>query len=312
VAMTTPIVPKRKKSTLANADRKSGYAMLTPALLIIAVVTIFPIFYSVRMSLNNISMTSSGFHMSPIGLQNYNVLIHNGEFWHSVWFTVYYALVTVVLELALGLMIAVAINNVQKMKSISLVVMLIPWSLITVISAQMWDYIYNGVYGVLNYVLGGLHLIGAPVNWLGSPITAVAAMMVADIWKTTPFVVIILLGGLQMIPDDYYEAAFLDGATRWQSFWRVTFPLLGGSIALAGLFRILQAFGVFDLPFVLTQGGPGNSTESLAMLGEDVLFNRLHFGTGSAIAVSTVVFVLAVCLLFLWAFRSMVEGEGSE
>lgn len=282
--------------------------MMLPALLIIALVTIFPILYSVKMSLSNIALTENGFQASFTGLQNYNVLIHNGEFWHSVWFTVYYALVTVVVELALGLMVAVAINNVQRMKSISLVVMLIPWSLITVISAQMWDYIYNGVYGVLNYVLSALHLIGAPVNWLGTPATAIIAMMIADIWKTTPFVVIILLGGLQMIPNDYYEAAYLDGANRWQSFWRVTFPLLGGSIALAGLFRILQAFGVFDLPFVLTQGGPGNSTQSLAMLGEQVLFNELHFGTGSAIAVSTVVFVLLVCLMFLWAFKNMVKG----
>ncbi|MCL6446328.1 MAG: sugar ABC transporter permease, partial [Alicyclobacillus sp.] len=113
---------------------------------------------------------------------------------------------------------------------------------------------------------------------------------------------------LQMIPHDYYEAAGMDGATRWRTFWSVTFPLLRGSIAIAGLFRILQAFGVFDLPFVLTSGGPGTATTSLAMLGEQVLFQELHFGTGSAIAVSSVILVLSVSLIFLSAFKSMVEG----
>lgn len=187
--------------------------------------------------------------------------------------------------------------------------MLIPWALITVISAQMWSYIYNGVYGVLNAILQQLHLIHAPVNWLGQPTTAVISLMIADIWKTTPFVVIILVSGLQMIPKDYYEAARIDGANSWQSFWSVTFPQLRGSIALAGLFRILQAFGIFDLPFVLTQGGPGTATTSIAMLGEETLFTNLHFGLGAAVAVSTVILILGACLIFLSAFRGMVGEE---
>ncbi|WDL99506.1 sugar ABC transporter permease [Alicyclobacillus sp. ALC3] len=283
--------------------------MILPAGVVIAAVTLFPIVYSVIMSLNNINLTENGYQMSFVGLHNYSVLIHAGLFWQSVWFTVYYALVTVVVELILGMLIALAINNVQRLKNVSIVVMLIPWSLITVISAQMWRYIYSGVYGVLNYVLQSLHIIGQPVTWLGTPVSSVIAMMIADIWKTTPFVVIILLSGLQMIPQEYYEASYIDGANRWQSFWSITFPSLRGSIALAALFRILQAFGVFDLPFVLTGGGPDNATESLAMLGEQSLFSNLHFGIGSAIAVSTVILVLGVSLIFLSAFRSMVEGD---
>lgn len=298
---------KRRSSDLRKKDRRSGYMMLLPAAIVIIGVTIFPILYSVYMSLNNVQLTLSGFHMSWVGLQNYSVLVHAPEFWHSVWFTTYYAVVTVIAELILGMLIALAINNVQRLKNISLVVMLIPWSLITVISAQMWAYIYSGVYGVLNYILQGLHIIGAPENWLGTSSSAIIAMMVADIWKTTPFVVIILLGGLQMISSEYYEAAVIDGASRWQTFWRITFPLLRSSIALAALFRILQAFGAFDLPFVLTGGGPGTATQTIAMLGEQTLFSSLHFGTGTAVAVSTVLIVLIVCLLFLSAFRSLVE-----
>ncbi len=294
-------------SDLRKKDRRSGYMMMLPSFIVIAVVTIFPILYSVYMSFNNIQLTLNGFQMSWIGLQNYNILIHASEFWHSVWFTTYYAIVTVLAELVLGMLIALSINNVQRLKNISLVVMLIPWSLITVISAQMWGYIYNGVYGVLNYILQSLHIIGAPHNWLGTTTSAVIAMMAADIWKTTPFVVIILLGGLQMISSEYYEAAVIDGANKWQTFWKITFPLLRSSIALAALFRILQAFGMFDLPFVLTGGGPGTATQTLAMLGEQTLFSDLHFGTGTAVAVSTVLIVLVVCLIFLSAFRSLVE-----
>lgn len=302
-------VPFKRGVSLLNTDRRSGYGMILPAGIVIFAVTLFPIVYSVVMSFNHISLTQNGYNMSFIGLKNYSVLVHSNVFWHSVWFTVYYAIVTVVVELGLGMLIALAVNNVQRLKNVSIVIMLVPWSLITVMSAQMWGYIYNGVYGVLNYVLQSMHLITHQVTWLGTPVSAVISMMIADIWKTTPFVVIILLSGLQMIPNEYFEASHIDGANRWQTFWNVTFPSLRGSIALAGLFRILQAFGVFDLPFVLTQGGPGSATESLAMLGEQSLFANLHFGVGAAIAVSTVVLVIGVSVVFLSAFRSMVEGD---
>ncbi|WAH38177.1 carbohydrate ABC transporter permease [Alicyclobacillus dauci] len=310
-AQTPTRSPRRARRSLKSTDRRAGLGLLAPAGIVILAVTIFPIIYSIVMSFNDITLTTTGFDFKFSGFHNYATVYGAPVFWHSVWFTVYYSIVTVAVELFLGLLIALAIQNVQRLKDLSIVIMLIPWSLITVISAQMWGYIYNGVYGVLNGVFQGLHIIGSPANWLGAPTSAVMAMMVADIWKTTPFVVIILVSGLQMIPHDYYEAARIDGANAWQTFWNVTFPQLRGSIALAGLFRILQAFGVFDLPFVLTHGGPGTSTQSLAILGEETLFQNLHFGIGAAIAVSTVILVLGACLAFLSAFRSMVEEEAA-
>lgn len=302
---------KRGQPSLKNADRRAGLGLLAPAGIVILAVTIFPIIYSVYMSFNNINLTTNGFQFQLNGLQNYSTIYGAPVFWHSVWFTVYYAIVTVIVELVLGLLIALAIQNVERLKNVSIVVMLIPWALITVISAQMWGYIYNGVYGVLNGVLQSLHIVSTTQNWLGVPTSAVISLMVADIWKTTPFVVIILISGLQMISKEYYEAARIDGANGWQSFWNVTFPQLRSSIALAGLFRILQAFGIFDLPFVLTQGGPGSTTTSIAMLGEETLFQNLHFGLGAAIAVSTVILILGACLIFLSAFRGMVGEEAS-
>jgi multiple sugar transport system permease protein len=309
-AIVAPTHQTRRKKDILAPDRKAGYAMMLPAAIVILGVTIFPILYSVWMSLNDVHITVNGYQMNFIGLANYGTLIHSGVFWHSVWFTTYYAVVTVFVELVLGMLIALAIHRVQRLKNLSLVVMLIPWSLITVVSAQMWAYIYNGMYGVLNAILQGLHLIHAPVTWLGSETGAIICMMVADIWKTTPFVVIILLGGLQMISQEYFEAAYIDGANRWQVFWKITFPLLRSSLALAALFRILQAFGVFDLPFVLTDGGPGTATTSLAVLGERSLFQNLHFGVGAAVAVSTVLVVLTLSLIFLSAFRGLAE-EGA-
>lgn len=302
-------LPRHKTKSVKRKDVGAGASLLAPAGVVILAVTIFPIIYSIVMSFNNIQITKNGFDFQFNGLQNYRDVYSVPLFWHSVWFTVYYSIITVFIELFLGLLIALAIQNVERLKSVSIVVMLIPWALITVISAQMWGYIYNGVYGVLNAILQDLHLINAPVNWLGTSSTAVMSLMVADIWKTTPFVVIILVSGLQMIPKDYYEAARIDGANGWQAFWSVTFPQLRGSIALAGLFRILQAFGIFDLPFVLTQGGPGTSTTSIAMLGEETLFTNLHFGLGAAVAVSTVILILGACMIFLSAFRGMVEEE---
>jgi multiple sugar transport system permease protein len=143
-------------------------------------------------------------------------------------------------------------------------------------------------------------------------VPATVGMMVADIWKTTPFVAIIVLAGLVMVPADVYEAAEIDGASSWTTFWRVVLPQVRPTLAIAVLFRILQAFGLFDLPFVLTGGGPADATKSLAFVGYETLFQNLHFGNASAIATSTAALVLVVCLVFLRAFRSQVGKEDSE
>ncbi|KIL42501.1 sugar ABC transporter permease [Gordoniibacillus kamchatkensis] len=298
-----------ENNSLQRQERRAGHWMMVPALAVIAIITIFPIIYSVWMSLNNVSLTTNGFTMSFAGMKNYGILLKSAVFWQAVWFTFYFSIVTVAIELVLGVLISLSINGIKRLKNISMIVMLIPWALITVISAQMWSYIYNGVYGLLNYILQISQIIPAPITWLGSSSSAVIALMIADIWKTTPFVVIISLAGLQMIPVELYESAYIDGANRWQMFWRVTLPLISGSVALAGLFRILQAFGLFDLPFVLTQGGPGTSTQSLAILSQKVMFQNLSFGPGSAVAVTTVLIVLVISLAFFSVFKKMVSGD---
>ncbi len=285
-----------------------GWSFSTPALVVVAAVTIFPIVYSVVMSLSHVDVLGSGFKLSGFTLSNYSLVLGNEEWRYALIFTVCYTIVTVLAELILGTIIALVLERLTRGRGLMMALLLIPWSLITVISAELWKYIYDPTYGVADALFRDVGL-GSPVI-LGSNASSIAAMCIADIWKTTPFVAIIVLAGLVMLPGDIYEAAEVDGASPWTTFWRVTFPLLRPTIALAVLFRVLQAFGLFDLPFVLTGGGPGHATTSLAILGYQAMFQQLSFGPGAAVATSTALLVVVGCMLFLKVFKAQVGQEG--
>ena len=305
--VSPPLVgrPDVNKKRLARL----GWAFSAPALIVIAGVTIFPIVYSVIMSLNNVTVTGSGFSLDGFTFSNYNLLIHSSLWRDALFFTLYYTLVTVVVELILGTAIALVLERLAAGRGWMMALLLIPWSMITVINAELWAYIYNGTYGVADYILGALGM-GHPVI-LGTPTSAIIGLMIADIWKTTPFVAIIVLAGLVMLPGDVFEAAEVDGSSSWQTFWRITLPLLRPTIALAIIFRVLQAFGLFDLPYVMTGGGPGTATQSLAILAYNALFKNLAFGPGAAVATSTALLVLLACLASLRVFRVQVGQEGN-
>lgn len=302
-----PLVGRPDANTKVLA--RLGWAFTTPALVFVGVVTVFPIVFSVVMSLSNVTVSGNGFALGGFTLSNYSLLIHASSWRYALAFTLIYTLVTVVVEIVIGTSIALVLERLTKRRGLMMALLLLPWSMITVISAELWQYIFEGTYGVLQAIFGAVGL-GHPV-FLGSPTPAIISMMVADIWKTTPFVAIIVLSGLMMLPGEVYEAAEVDGASGWSTFWQITLPLLRPTIALAVLFRILQAFGLFDLPFVLTGGGPGIATTSLAILGYKTMFENLDFGPGAAIATSTSLLVLIGCLLFLRVFRSQVGTEGN-
>ena len=304
---STPALPRRDVSRRRLA--RLGWGFSTPALVMIAAFTIFPILFSVVLSFENVNVTANGFSLGGATTANYSLVVGAGLWHHALWFTLLYTVVTVLVEVILGTCIALVLERLTKGRGLMMALLLVPWSMITVISAELWGYIYDASYGVLDQIFHAVGL-GQPI-FLGTPTPAIVAMMVADIWKTTPFVAIIVLAGLVMLPEELYEASEMDGASGWTTFWRVTFPLLRPTIALAVLFRVLQAFGLFDLPFVLTQGGPGYSTTSLAVLGYQVMFQDLNFGPGAAVATSTAVLVLIGCLLFLKVFRAQVGEEGS-
>jgi multiple sugar transport system permease protein len=296
-----------------DANRKRlarlGWSFSSPAFIVVAAFTIFPIGFSIAMSLSNVTVSGNGFSLSGVTGHNYSILVHAAQWRYALAFTVVYTVITVIVEIILGTGIALVLERLTKGRGLMMALLLIPWSIITVISAELWGYIYDASYGVLDEIFGAIGL-GHPVI-LGTSTPAIAAMMVADVWKTTPFVAIIVLAGLVMLPGDIFEAADVDGASGWTTFWRITFPLLRPTIALAVLFRVLQAFGLFDLPFVLTQGGPGYSTTSLAVLAYNTMFQDLDFGPGAAVATSTAVLVLIGCLVFLKVFRAQAGGESA-
>jgi multiple sugar transport system permease protein len=304
---STPLVgrPDVNRKRLARL----GWGFSAPALIVIAAVTVFPIVYSVVMSFNNVTVSGNGFSLDGFTVSNYNLLIHAALWRDALFFTVYYTVVTVIFELILGTCIALVLERLVAGRGWMMALLLIPWSMITVINAELWNYIYNGTYGIADYILGGLGF-GHPVI-LGTPTPAIIGVMIADIWKTTPFVAIIVLAGLVMLPGDVYEAAEVDGASGWTTFWTITLPLLRPTIALAVMFRVLQAFGLFDLPYVMTGGGPGTSTQSLAILAYNALFKNLSFGPGAAVASSTALLVLLGCLATLRVFRAQVGQEGN-
>jgi multiple sugar transport system permease protein len=303
--VSTPLVgrPDVNRKRMARL----GWTFTAPALIIIGAVTIFPIVYSVVISLSNATVSGNGIALNGFTTSNYSLVFKNSTWHYALGFTIIYTLVTVIIELVIGTMIALVLERMVAGRGFMMALLLIPWSMITVINAELWGYIYQGTYGVADALLGAVGL-GHP-NILGTPTPAIIGLMIADIWKTTPFVAIIVLAGLVMLPGDIYEAAEVDGSSGWSTFWRITVPLLRPTLALAVMFRVLQAFGLFDLPYVLTNGGPGTSTTSLAILGYNAIFKNLSFGPGAAVATTTALLVLLGCLLSLRTFRVQVGKE---
>jgi multiple sugar transport system permease protein len=307
-AATQPAGPRRRhEDVFQRRLARLGWNFSAPALLVIAAVTIFPIIYAIAMSLSNVTVSGSGVSLNGFTGHNYSILVHAAQWRYALFFTIFYTIVTVAVEVVLGTCIALVLERLAAGRGWMMALLLIPWSMITVINAQLWGYIYNPTYGIADTIFSHLGL-GTPVI-LGTRVPAITALMVADVWKTTPFVAIIVLAGLVMLPQDLYEAAEVDGSSGWTTFWRVTFPLLRTTIALAVLFRVLQAFGLFDLPFVLTNGGPGYSTQSLAVLAYNAMFRDLEFGPGAAVATSTALLVVLGCVAFLRVFRAQVGRD---
>ena len=214
--MSSTVLPARRRPRLRRRSARLGWAFASPALLAVAAVMIFPIVFSVVMSFSHVSVSGNGFQLSGLTGSNYSVLVHAPRFWHDLEFTVLYTVCTVAVEMVLGTLIALVLERLTTGRGWMMALLLMPWALITVVSAELWAYVYNGVYGVLDAVLGvfGVH----DLNVLGTPMQASIAMAVADVWKTTPFVAIMVLAGLVMLPAEVVEAARVDGANGWTVF----------------------------------------------------------------------------------------------
>jgi len=261
--------------------------MAAPAAAILAGVALVPVLAAAWLSLHRSIVV---FHEQRfIGLSNFRFLLEDGRFWSALRTTAYFTAVAVAVELLLGLPVAMLLH---RGKGLLRAAVLLPWAIPTAVSARMWAWLFNADYGLL-------HRLAPGVDWLGSPWTALHAAILVDVWKTTPFVALILLAGLQTIPEDVYEAANVDGAGRARTFASITLPLLRPAILVALLFRSLDAFRVFDAIYVLTEGGPANATETLSIYAYKTLMRSGDFGYGSTLSVATFLCVLAIGLLFV-------------
>jgi multiple sugar transport system permease protein len=270
--------------------------MLSPSLIVILVVAAYPILYAIWLSLHQYSVIHPGLSRW-VGLDNYRAALSSADFWNAVKVTFIFTGISVSLELVIGMGMALLMHAAFGGRSILRAVVLVPWAILTVGTAMMWRSIVQPDVGFLNQLLKALHLPGAHTVWLAQNGYALAVMIFADVWKTAPFMALLLLAGLQVIPEELHDAAQVDGATSWQRFMRVTLPLLRPAILVALIFRTLDALRIFDLPYVLTQGA--NGTTSLSLYAYQQLTQNRLIGPGSALAVLTFIIVMAVSLLYI-------------
>ena len=267
----------------------SALLLMAPALLLLLAVFVWPLLDYAWLSLQAQSVFT-GLQPEPVGLANWQRLLADGRFWQDAGQTLRFAVVSVGLELVLGLGFALLLHQRWRGRGVVRTLTLLPWALPTTVMALGWRWIFNDPNGPINALLQSLGLASVP--FLASPQLAWQTTVLADVWKTTPFVALLLLAGLQMIPADLYEAFALEGGSPWQSLWRVTLPLLRPYIFIVLLFRLAQALGVFELVVVLTGGGPASSTESLAVYAYLNAMRFLDFGYSATVMLGMFVLLL--------------------
>lgn len=268
---------------------------LVPAAVTLAAVTLYPILYVLWLSLQRHSLIAGPSRF--VGIDNFARLFSDARFWNALGNTVYFTALSVVVELMFGLAIALLLARAFVGQGALRAIVLLPWAIPTVVAARMWEWMYNGDFGVINY------LLGTDINWLGNPVWAIHAAIAMDVWKSTPFVALLLLAGRMTIAPELYQAARLDGAGSWALFRHVTLPLLRPLIFIVLIFRTIDAFRVFDAIYVLTGGGPANTTETLSIYTYKVLFQGLEFGYGSALAAAVFVCVAAITAVYVRLLR---------
>jgi multiple sugar transport system permease protein len=287
---------RRGHRSVFREERRLGAAMLIPSLAVIGLVAAYPIGYAVWRSLNEYSVITPGLSRF-VGLDNYSEALGSSEFWDAMITTLVFTAASVGLELAIGLGMALVMHQAFRGRALLRAVVLVPWAILTVVTAITWRTIFEPELGFVNTMLTTLSLPGGDVVWLGERGYALGVMILADVWKTAPFMALLILAGLQGIPDELHDAAKVDGANTWQRFRRITLPLLVPAITVALIFRTLDAMRVFDLPYVLTKGA--NGTETLSLIAQEELVTNRNTGLGSALSVLTFLTVMGVSFLYI-------------
>jgi trehalose/maltose transport system permease protein len=293
-----------KEIDLMERQRRLAWFLIVPAVLVVFLVIGYPLaqvlVYSVlKYKLDGVTPPSF------VGLGNYLFILTDGDFWRAVVNTLIFSFFSVTLEGILGLAVALVANSKFKGRSILRVAILIPWAIPTVVSSKIWAWMFNDIYGVVNVLLTNLHLIPQKIAWLATPITALPVIIAVDVWKTTPFMALLLLAGLGLIPSDLYEAASIDGATAIRKFFSVTLPLVMPTLLVALIFRTLDALRVFDIFYVMV-GGQGNMA-TMAIYNQQWLVSFLDAGIGSAASVIILIFIMIFVILYTRLSKTSFE-----
>jgi len=279
--------------------------MLAPALLVVAFVAVYPLGRTIYQSFTDEQFLGGLEPVRFVGLRNYRDLIHDTVFRDSIVVTVKFTVVTVFFEFLLGLIIALVVNSSFRGRGAMRAVMLVPWAIPTVISAQMWKWMYDDVFGPINDAGTRIGILSHAHAWIAEPGTALWAVAAVDIWKTTPFVALILLSGLQVIPHELYEASDVDGASKWHQFWRITMPLLRPAILVALIFRTLDALRVFDVFYVFF--GSRVDTQTMAIYDQNTIVSTGDVGYGAAMSVG--IFLIIALFVVIYVTFMRVEEQ---
>ncbi|MFD2672244.1 carbohydrate ABC transporter permease [Marinicrinis sediminis] len=289
----------KKTKRMRWTDGKLALLLTVPPVLFLLLFTLYPIARVFWMSLHQISVTQPWLGTPFVGLENYKEVWADSRFWYSTWFTLAFSIVTVIFEIILGIALAILANKTFRFRGLARAAILFPWALPTITNALTWRWMFNTDYGLFNGMMLQFGWIDQPINWLGNSNLAFIAICTVAIWKTASFMAIIILGGLQSIPGDVYEAANIDGASRIQAFFLITLPLLRNVIMVALVLRTMHSLQAFDLMYGLTQGGPGNTTESLPMYIHTKTFTDMEWGYGSALGVMLFVIILIISFIYV-------------
>ena len=292
---------KKQLSEGAKAERRLGWLLCAPAVIVMVGVTGYPIVYAVWLSLERYNLALPQ-QVKFIGLANYGAVLSSSYWWTALWVTLVITVFSVAITLVLGMLLAMLMHRTIFGRGTVRTAALIPYGIVTVAAAYGWQYAWTPGEGYLSAAFNN----SAPLT---QQVSAIAVIILAEIWKTTPFMGLLLLAGLSLVPEDLQKAAKVDGATAWQRFTKITVPLMKPAILVALLFRTLDSFRIFDNIYILTAGA--NNTGSVSILGYDNLFNALNLGIGSAISVLIFICVAIIAVIFIKGFGTAAPGTDS-
>lgn len=296
-------------SSFEARERRTAAMFVSPAIAVIALVALVPIALTFWEALHSHDLRLPWLGRPFVGIDNFAEAAADDRFQAAFVRTIVFALVTVPVEIACGVALALVMHSAVRGRALVRAAALLPWAVPTVVAALVWRFMFDGQAGVMNVPLRAAGVLDAGFDWFVGPLTAWVPIALADIWKSTPFVAVLVLAGLQTIDTSLYEAAAMDGAGRVRQFFTITLPLLRPVLVVATAFRALDALRLFDLAYVLTGGGPGSSTEPLSLYAFIALMQRLRFGYGSAISITVFLLTLGFALLWVRALGRTLEGD---